>query len=175
MPAHRSASNWGLGVIGTLFAMAAIYALLGVVQAGSLFIGERALRNGSLWGSLSIAFAVTSALFFARMGAPRATPSQAHAMVAVIVWAAVAMFALWPVVTHLLVVDHCLDQGGSFDYLRNLCDSTESHQSFSLLVTHGFLLTCAGLASMLTVRSFWRGRATLQHAHNAIKPVSKAN
>ncbi len=39
------------------FPIAAVYCLAGIVQAGSLFTGERAQRNYEFWGSLFLVFA----------------------------------------------------------------------------------------------------------------------
>lgn len=40
-------------------AIAALYCLGGIIQAASLFTGERAQRNYELWGSLFLLFAAT--------------------------------------------------------------------------------------------------------------------
>jgi hypothetical protein len=42
------ASKWPYAIGGALFAVVALYALMGVLQALSLFTGERALRNVNL-------------------------------------------------------------------------------------------------------------------------------
>ena len=49
--------------LSVLMALAAIYSALGILQAASLFTGERALRNFNFWGTLMCVAFACSVLF----------------------------------------------------------------------------------------------------------------
>jgi len=49
--------------LSVLMILAAIYSALGVLQAASLFTGERALRNLNFWGTIICVAFSCSALF----------------------------------------------------------------------------------------------------------------
>lgn len=47
---------FSLLVVGVVCLLMTGYSLIGVLQAGMLFTGERALRNYQVWGSASVLF-----------------------------------------------------------------------------------------------------------------------
>jgi hypothetical protein len=47
---------FSLLVLGVVCLLMAAYSLVGVLQAGMLFTGERALRNYQVWGSATVLF-----------------------------------------------------------------------------------------------------------------------
>jgi len=55
---------FSLLVLGVVSLLMAAYALVGVLQAGMLFEGERALRNFQVWGSATVIFLVCSVACF---------------------------------------------------------------------------------------------------------------
>ena len=67
--------------LAVLMILGAIYSAFGVLQAASLFTGERALRNSTFWGMLMLLAAACSVLFgflafraskLAKVGSPEA-------------------------------------------------------------------------------------------------------
>ena len=149
---------WTFRLAGAFCVLASVYCFGGVVQAASLFTGERALANGNLWASLSLLFGFATAHLFcsARQTATRFRPSVNRFLTAF--WAAIFLAAAWPVLSHLLAVDRCLDQGASFDYLRGECDLASSQSAISLAKTHGFLLVTAALAAIHGASAFLKSR-----------------
>jgi predicted Co/Zn/Cd cation transporter (cation efflux family) len=55
---------FSLLVLGVVCLLLSAYALMGVLQAGMLFTGERALRNFQVWGSATLIFLVGSVVCF---------------------------------------------------------------------------------------------------------------
>jgi hypothetical protein len=161
-----AASRWPYAVGGALFAVAALYALMGVLQALSLFTGERALRNVNLWGSLFLVGVFASALLVAK--AARVHLGLLARKLSGVLSLAVVVWALWPVVRHTLAVDRCLDQGGSFNYVQGVCDGVANHPALSLAATHGFLLTLAGLACLAAALFFVSVPSTRHNAASAL-------
>jgi predicted Co/Zn/Cd cation transporter (cation efflux family) len=51
-------------VVGVVSLLMAAYSLVGVLQAGMLFEGERALRNYQLWGSVTVVFLLCAVACF---------------------------------------------------------------------------------------------------------------
>jgi hypothetical protein len=49
--------------LAVLMILAAVYSALGIVQAASLFTGERAMRNFNFWGQLMCAAFACSVFF----------------------------------------------------------------------------------------------------------------
>src|SRR5574341_269061 len=125
-----AASKWACAIGGAGFALAALYALMGVLQALSLFTGERALRNVNLWGSLFLVGLSVSVVLIAK--ATRIRFGLVARRVAGVLSAAVAVWALWVLVGHELAVDRCLDGGGSFNYVQGVCDASANHPALSL-------------------------------------------
>jgi hypothetical protein len=150
------ARKWFFRVAGTFFVLASIYALLGVLQAASLFTGGRALYNGNLWGSLSLIFAFFAAHMFAANGRSMSRFHPGAAKFIAFLWAVIAAWATWQVLTHILSVDHCVDNGGSFDYVLGQCDSKYSHEAFSIWKTHGFLIVVAIVTATYSVAALRR-------------------
>ena len=54
-PSFKIFSSLVLGVVALLMAA---YSLVGVLQAGALFAGERAVRNFLVWGAATVVFLV---------------------------------------------------------------------------------------------------------------------
>ncbi len=155
----RRATRW-LGV--ALFSLASIYAVLGVLQALSLFQGERALWNLNLWASLALVAGV-----LAWQVAPKAEPpSPLSTPGRVMPWlqGGLALYFAWQVLRHLAAVDACLDHGGSFDYLAGACNMQESLPYVPLHKTHGFPIVAAFVLGFLAVRGYLRLRNARQGA-----------
>jgi hypothetical protein len=55
---------FSLLVLGVVSLLMAAWSLVGVLQAGTLFTGERALRNLQIWGVATVLFLACAALFF---------------------------------------------------------------------------------------------------------------
>ena len=84
-----------------------------------------------------------------------------------ILWASIAALATWQVLAHILAVDRCLDDGGSFDYVLGQCDIKHSHEVFSIWSTHGFLMVVAfvtALHSVAVLRRAYKNTSTSNHA-----------
>ena len=82
-------------------------------------------------------------------------------------WAAIAAWATWQVLAHILAVDRCLDDGASFDYVLDQCDIKYSHEVFSIWKTHGFLIVVAfvtALHSAAALRRAYKNVSTSNHA-----------
>ena len=167
MPSRTSLRALVLRIAGVLFGVASVYSLMGVLQAMSLFTGERALRNGNLWGSLCLLGAVLAIHLFLIARSKPPARSQRKAVVFAVGWLAVAALALWPVLSHLVAVDRCLDSGASFNYVRGSCDTSSTHESLSLVATHGFLLFTVALAIAHAVASAWHVRTESSTTKNA--------
>jgi predicted Co/Zn/Cd cation transporter (cation efflux family) len=52
---------FSLLVLGVVCLLMAVYSLVGVLQAGMLFDGERAMRNFQVWGPATLIFVVCAA------------------------------------------------------------------------------------------------------------------
>jgi hypothetical protein len=164
--ATGAVAKWACTIGSVALALAAMYTLMGVLQALSLFTGERALRNVSLWGSLSLVCLFASAFLIAKALRLRFGPLT-HKL-AGILCSAMAVWSLSAVVKHELAVDRCLDQGGSFNYVHGVCDGSASHAALSLAVTHGFLLTLGGMACIAAALFFWSAHRARHHATSAL-------
>jgi uncharacterized membrane protein YqjE len=57
-PMNDSFKLFSLLVLGVVSLLMTVYSLVGVVQAGILFTGERALRNFQVWGSATAVFLI---------------------------------------------------------------------------------------------------------------------
>lgn len=55
---------FSLLVLGVVSLLMAAYALVGVLQAGMLFEGERALRNYQVWGTATVVFLLCAVACF---------------------------------------------------------------------------------------------------------------
>jgi hypothetical protein len=55
---------FSLLVLGVVCLLMTAYSLIGVLQAGMLFTGERALRNYQVWGAATILFLTFAILCF---------------------------------------------------------------------------------------------------------------
>lgn len=168
MTSTPKARKWYFRVAGTFFVLASIYAFLGVLQAASLFTGGRALYNGNLWGSLSLVFAFFAVHMFAANGRGMSRFHPGAAKFIAILWAAIAAWAIWQVLAHILAVDRCLDNGGSFDYVLGQCDSKYSHEAFSIWKTHGFLIVVAVVTAIHSVAALRRAYTKTSASNHAL-------
>jgi hypothetical protein len=161
MNGTNSARVWAFRIGGAFCILASAYCFMGILQAASLFTGERALFNGNLWASLSLLFGFGAAhlISAARLTSDRYSPCIARILT--LFWAVISLVAAWQVVSHLLAIDRCLDQGGSFDYVRGECDLESSHNTISLFKTHGFLLVTTVLAAIQSLLAFRGSRYSL--------------
>lgn len=148
-----------LVAFGCLLVLVSLYTFGGVIQAASLFVGVKALRNGNLWGSLSLVSLVLAVFCFVRA---RQTPllSSRLARPLRVVWGyaalLIAVWLLWPLASEILAADRCLDSGGSFDYVRSLCDMGATHPYVPLLDRQGFRIVGAivfGTVAFFALRS----------------------
>jgi predicted Co/Zn/Cd cation transporter (cation efflux family) len=55
---------FSLLVLGVVSVLLAAYSLVGVLQAGMLFEGERALRNYQVWGTATVVFLLCAVACF---------------------------------------------------------------------------------------------------------------
>jgi len=128
-----------------------VYCALGVLQALSLFQGERALWNVNLWSSGALVALVLACLLALPSGA---LPERSIiSLAAPWVLFGLAAVAAWLVASHLLAVDQCLDRGGSFNYLSATCSNGSSLPFLPIYRTHGFPLVAAGVFFLLGLRS----------------------
>ncbi|WP_349280901.1 hypothetical protein [Polaromonas hydrogenivorans] len=159
---------WGFRLAGFFCILSSVYCFMGVLQAASLFTGERALFNGNLWASLSLLFGVCAIHLFSAARPSTCRGSQRVTKFLALFWAAISLAAAWQVVAHLLAVDRCLDQGASFDYVRGECDLANPHNVISLGKTHGFLLVAALLAAVHSALAFWKSNEVSLSSNNAL-------
>lgn len=153
---------------GVAFLLAAMYGLMGFFQAVMLFNGERALRNSNIWGSVFLIALALSMLCFAASRSPQTAraPYRDHIRgVLLLVCLVLSASAGWRVVSDFLEVDACLDRGGSFDYVRSVCDQTGTHASVSLFAWRGFFLTCALVFGVPVVLASLKHRTAKGVAH----------
>ncbi|MBA4327156.1 MAG: hypothetical protein C0428_02915 [Polaromonas sp.] len=129
---------------GVAFLMASLYGLMGFFQAVMLFTGERALKNSNIWSSVFLVAVALATMCFASSRHKRSSRAP-YLAVARVVLLGVCLFlsaaAAWRVASDYVALDSCLDLGGSFDYVRSVCDLTDSHAVVSLFAWRGFFLT----------------------------------
>lgn len=129
---------------GVVFLLASLYGLMGFFQAVMLFTGERALKNSNIWSSVFLVALAMAAMCFAAIRHKRSS-SAAYLAVARVVLPGTCLFlsagAAWRVASDYMTLESCLDLGGSFDYVRSVCDLAESHAVVSLFAWRGFFLT----------------------------------
>ena len=77
-----------------------------------------------------------------------------------VVTAVLAVITIAPVVNQFLLVDRCLDKGGSFDYTSNVCDTagnhpyapdTQGHQRRAFVFWSAGVVSVAALVAASTV------------------------
>jgi hypothetical protein len=151
-------------VFGCLFALVALYGLMGFFQGIMLFTGVRALKNANIWGSVFLLALIASVSFFmaARKGISHYSFRRILGHKAVTFFAfAIVLLILNPVFRDVIAIDHCLDSGGSFDHVRSVCDFKQPHASMSLFERQGFLLVAAlmfALPVLLAAAKWFRPR-----------------
>jgi hypothetical protein len=119
---------------------------MGFFQGIMLFTDERALKNANIWGSVFLLALTASVSLFvaARKGLSNSSFRRilGHQAVTVVAFA-IALLILTPVFKDVIAIDRCLDNGGSFDHVRSVCDLKQSHLSLSIFERQGFLLVAA--------------------------------
>jgi hypothetical protein len=131
---------------------AAIYGMLGVLQAGSIYGGLRALWNANLWSGLVFASVVGAGLIaFPRMALSEPRPGVPRACY---FWLAIAASATWPLVTRLIAFDTCLDAGGSFDSVQGQCSMSTSYPHVGIHRTHGVFIVIVAISLTLAITVF---------------------
>jgi hypothetical protein len=154
---------------GIAFLLASMYGLMGFFQAVMLSTGERALKNSNIWSSVFLVALALSAVCFAASRRVRSSPTLDRGPVSVGLLGGclfLSAAAAWRVASDYLEVDSCLDRGGSFDYVRSVCDHTGSHAFVSLFAWRGFFLTSALLFAVPVVLALLR-RSTAKKVANA--------
>jgi hypothetical protein len=145
--------------LGCFLVLVSLYTFGGVIQAASLFRGVRALRNANLWGSLSLVSLALAVMCFSRARRSAVlTPRLARPLRTA--WGCVELllagWLLWPLFSDIFSADRCLDSGGSFDYVRSVCDMSETHPYVPLLDRQGFRVVGAlvfGVSALVALRS----------------------
>jgi hypothetical protein len=137
-PLGRKRTFQFLAISSTL---ASIYCLMGVLQAASLFTGERLLVNFSLWSSLLIIFIFATAHLFLMAKRVALRDAKQATGFAVIFWLIAVALSIYPLMSHLIAVEICLDKGGSFNYIQGWCDEKNSHSSIAVWKSHGVFIT----------------------------------
>jgi len=125
-------------VPGALMLLTSFYALGGLVQAASLFVGARALRNANFWGSIALVSLIIAITCFWMAGGSNRIPSRAVRRLAGGVLLALGWIVIWPLLAQLVAIDGCLDAGGSYDYINSVCDFTENHEYLPVFDRQGF-------------------------------------
>jgi hypothetical protein len=123
--------------VGCVLLLVSAYGFGGVLQAASLFVGDRALRNANLWGSVSLVSFLGSIVCFWFAKRRIGVSSRARLVVGGIAVVSAAAL-LWPVATEFMAVDACRDGGGSFDYTRSVCDREQNHSYVPVFERQGF-------------------------------------
>ena len=148
---------------GVFFLLASLYGLMGFFQAVMLFTGERALKNSNIWSSVFLVAIALAIMCFAESRHKRSSRAT-HLAVARAALLGVCLFlsaaAAWRVASDYMALDSCLDLGGSFDYVRSVCDLTESHAVVSLFAWRGFFLTSTLVFAVPVVLAAVRRRKT---------------
>jgi hypothetical protein len=150
-------------VLGCFLILVTLYGLLGFFQGIMLYTGARALKNANLWGSVFLAASTASVFSFWAVrvaGAPSPRYLLTCRALSGISFAA-AVWILLPVLRDLIAIDHCLDAGGSFNYVQSVCDFKQSHTTLSLFERQGFRIVAAlvfALPALLTLVKWMQRR-----------------
>lgn len=146
MAALRIAAGVLLGLVG-------FYGLMSIFQAASLFTGARALSNFNFWASVSfLAYGVSVAV----MSRPWRLVHRLSNYWLLAAAVSLLFGCLWlalPMADEFVAINSCLDSGGSFDYVRSVCDHSRSHPYMGLGWRSGFRITlslsCFAVASAI--------------------------
>lgn len=144
--------------VGILLGLLGLYALMGVLQAAMLFTGARALSNFNFWASVSfVAYVASLAALLRPWRLLRSIPYPALVASAIVLLSASLAIA-YPVVSEFVAADACLDSGGSYNYVRSLCDFSRNHPVVGMVWRSGLRLTfsLACLAGAATLA--WHGQ-----------------
>jgi hypothetical protein len=129
--------------------LVALYAFGGILQAASLFTGAKALKNFSLWASLSYLSFTAALLLLAWPWRRHLLPRPAVQLGFGVVSLCAGFLLLWPLLPQALAIDSCLDAGGSFNYLQSTCDQAQSWPRLSLLERSGLRIAVASSLALL--------------------------
>jgi hypothetical protein len=151
--------------------LAALYGLLGFFQAAMLFTGIRALKNSNIWASVFLVGAALS-LFCLRALRPQVPPSHRTRatvlrLVFLVACGLLSVSALWRVAADYAALDSCLDLGGSFNYVRSVCDFSLAHPAVSIFSWRGVFITAAvvfGVPVVIAVRQRLSRPEGVRHA-----------
>jgi hypothetical protein len=147
------------------FFLVALYGLLGFFQGAMLFTGIRALRNSNIWGSVFLVGAGLSILCLKTalrraLSPPSNWRRSALRLLFLGACALLTFGALWQLVDDYAALDSCLDRGGSFEYVRSVCDFSSSHPVMSVIAWRGAFITAVlvfGLpVALAAVRRLYR-------------------
>jgi hypothetical protein len=123
--------------VGCVLLLVCAYGLGGVLQAANLFVDARALRNANLWGSVSLV-AFLGSLVCLWLAKRRVWVSSRVRLGVGGIAAVSAVALLSPLAAEFFAVDACLDGGGSFDYVRSVCDRVANHSYVPVFARQGF-------------------------------------
>jgi hypothetical protein len=130
-----------------LFFLVALYGLLGFFQAVMLFTGIRALRNSNIWASVFLVGAGLSVLCLQiarrQSSPPRNSRRNILRFLLLGVCTLLSVGALWRLADDYAALDSCLDRGGSFEYVRSVCDFSSNHPAVSIFSWRGVFITAA--------------------------------
>jgi hypothetical protein len=145
---HFSSKRRAVFLTGAgVFLLVALYGLLGFFQAAMLFTGIRALRNSNIWASVFLVGAGLSILCL-QAARKRASPlpnwrRNVLRLFFLSVCALLSAGALWRLADDYAALDSCLDRGGSFEYVRSVCDFSFNHPAVSVFSWRGVFITAA--------------------------------
>ena len=154
---------------GILLGLVGLYAVMGILQAASLFTGARALSNFNFWTSVAfLAYAASLAVLTRPWRFISRLPSVLLAAAASF-FAVVGLVLAQPMVGEFLAVDSCLDSGGSFDYVKSVCDHIGNHPFVAIGWRSGFrlLVSVSCVAGGITLASLLVSRV---RSNNSFKP-----
>ena len=150
---------------GVVFLLASLYGLMGFFQAAMLLTGERALKNSNIWSAVFLVAVASATMCFSATRHKRSSRA-AHSADARTALLGVSLFlsaaAAWRVASDYMALDSCLELGGSFDYVRSVCDLAESHAVVSLFAWRGFFLTSALVFAVPVVLAAARARKVIE-------------
>jgi hypothetical protein len=159
--------------VGILLGLLGLYALMGVLQAAMLFTGARALSNFNFWASVSfLAYIASLATLLRPWRLLRRVPYPALVASAVVLLSAGLAIA-YPVASEFVAADACLDSGGSYNYVRSICDFSRNHPFVGMEWRSGlrltFSLACLAVAAALA----WHGQRRIR-ADTLPEPIAPA-
>jgi hypothetical protein len=143
---------------------ASLYCLLAVLQAGSIYTGQRAAFNLNFWGSLGLTFLAVSYITIPRQGFAR--PSFWNQWLALFVWACTAVAAIWQLVEFAFANLACQTAGQAYDALTQQCHVSDVGAA-SLFQSQGLFVVALAIAAGLLWRSLVRRRTSAMNTSAA--------